>query len=68
MKKAIGVMGSEPLPKPRVTLKVEGKPTQFLVDTGAQHSGLLQTDGPMSKKHHGYHWDQTVFIDYLKIS
>ena len=37
-------------PKPRVTLKVEGKPTQFLVDTGAQHSVLLQTDGPISNK------------------
>ncbi|XP_008565010.1 PREDICTED: LOW QUALITY PROTEIN: uncharacterized protein LOC103585736 [Galeopterus variegatus] len=38
------------LPKPRVTLRVEGKPTQFLVDTGAQHSVLLQTDGPLLNK------------------
>ena len=38
-----------PLPENRVTLRVEGKPTQFLVDTGVQHS-ILQTDGPVSKK------------------
>nr|XP_034367653.1 LOW QUALITY PROTEIN: uncharacterized protein LOC117715101 [Arvicanthis niloticus] len=29
---------------------VQGKPTQFLVDTGAQHSVLLQTMGPLSNK------------------
>lgn len=28
----------DPLPEPRVTLRVERKPTQFLVDTGAQYS------------------------------
>lgn len=27
-----------------------GKPTTFLVDTGAQHSVLTTTDGPMSQK------------------
>lgn len=39
-----------PLPKPRVTLTVEGKPTQFLVDTGAQYSVRLQSYGPISNK------------------
>ena len=29
---------------------MEGKPTQFLVDTGAQHLVLLQVDGSVSKK------------------
>jgi hypothetical protein len=42
--------GSEPIPEPKVPLKVEEKPMQFLVGTRAQHSGLLQTDGPTSKK------------------
>lgn len=45
-----GERGSEPLPEPRVTRKVKGKPNQFLVDTGAQHSVILQTEGPLSKK------------------
>lgn len=40
----------EPLPEPRVTLKVEGKLVEFLVDTGAQHSVLLKTTGPVSQK------------------
>jgi hypothetical protein len=30
--------GSEPLPKLRVILKLEGKPTSFLVNNRAQHS------------------------------
>ncbi|XP_060002284.1 uncharacterized protein LOC132518300 [Lagenorhynchus albirostris] len=38
------------LPEPRVTLKVEGEPVQFLVDTGAQHSVLLHSKGPISAK------------------
>ena len=29
---------------------MEGKPTQLLVDTGAQHLVLLQDDGPVSSK------------------
>ena len=45
-----GRWGLDPLPEPRVTLKVEGKPTYFLVDTGAQHSILLRADGPVSSK------------------
>ena len=39
----------DPLPEPRITLRVEGKPTQSLVDTGTQHLAL-QADGPVSKK------------------
>lgn len=38
--------GSEPLPEPRVTLKVEGKPIDFfLIDTRTQHSILKQPLG-----------------------
>lgn len=63
-----GGRGLESLPKPRVNLKVEGKTTQFLVDTGAQHSVPLQTDGLMSKKHHGCKvpLGPKAFMDYLK--
>ena len=60
-----------PLSEPRVTLRVEGKPTQFLVDTGAQHLVLLQNDGPISKKKilgPRSHWHQNVFMDYPKNS
>ena len=39
-----------PLPEPRVTLKVEGQPVEFLVDTGAQHSVLLQPQGKLANK------------------
>lgn len=39
-----------PLPEPRVTLKVERKPTSFLVDSGAQHSVLLTPKGKVSSK------------------
>ncbi|XP_078303750.1 uncharacterized protein LOC144616462 [Panthera onca] len=45
-----GGRGSDPLPKPRVTLQVEGNPVQFLVDTGAQHSVLIRPHGKISKK------------------
>ncbi|XP_027291258.1 uncharacterized protein LOC113839186 [Cricetulus griseus] len=34
----------------KVTLKVEGNPVEFLVDTGAQHSVLLNTSGPLAYK------------------
>ena len=34
--------GSDPLPEPRVTLTVEGTPTDFLVDTGAEFSVLTE--------------------------
>jgi hypothetical protein len=37
------------LPKPRITLRVERNPTQFLVDR-AQQSVLLQADDPVPKK------------------
>ena len=62
----------DPLPEPRVTLRVERKPIQFLVNTGAQHSVLLQADECVSKKKkilgprsHGH---QNVFMDYLNNS
>ena len=45
-----GSQGSAPLPEPRVTLKVEGQPVKFLVDTGAQHSVLLQPQGKLANK------------------
>ena len=45
-----GSQGSDPLPEPRVTLKVEGEPVQFLVVTGAQHPVLLHSKGPLSTK------------------
>lgn len=43
-----GSQGSDPLPESRVTLRVEGKSLEFLVDTGAQHSVFLKTTGPIS--------------------
>lgn len=39
-----------PPPEPRVTLNVGGQPVTFLVDTGAQHSVLTQTQGPLSTR------------------
>ena len=39
-----------PLSEPRVTLKVEGTPTDFLVNTGAQYSVLLQPQGKLADK------------------
>ena len=36
-----GRRGADPLPEPRVTLKVEGKPIDFMVDTGLENSVLL---------------------------
>ncbi|XP_008582059.1 PREDICTED: uncharacterized protein LOC103599693 [Galeopterus variegatus] len=45
-----GRQGLGPLPEPRVTLEVEGKPIQFVVDTGAENSVLLQAKGPLLKK------------------
>ncbi|CAD7671646.1 unnamed protein product [Nyctereutes procyonoides] len=45
-----GNQGSAPLPQPRVSLKVEGQPVKFLVDTGAQHSVLLQPQGKLANK------------------
>lgn len=59
-----GRTGFRPLlPKPRVTLKVEGKPTSFLVDSGAQHSVLLTPEGKVSSKKY---WVQgaTAIIQY----
>ena len=40
---------SDHLPQPRITVGVKEKPTQFLVDTGAQHS-VFQANGTVSKK------------------
>ena len=39
-----------PLPEPKVSLRVEGQPVEFLVDTGAQHSVLLQPQGKLANK------------------
>lgn len=38
------------LPEPRVTLRVEGKPVDFMVDRRAQNSVLLRADGPITDK------------------
>lgn len=46
----LGYWGSTLHREPRVTLKVEGKPIDFLVDTGAQHSVLKQLLGPLSNQ------------------
>lgn len=43
-------MGFKPPSKPNVTLKVEEKPINFLVDTGAKHSVLAQPHGKLSSK------------------
>lgn len=68
-------LSSEPLPEPRVTLKVEGKPIDFLVDTGAQHSVLLTPSGTLSKKkswvigatgHQQYSWTTNRMVDLGK--
>ena len=45
-----GRQGSVPLPEPKVTLKVEGKPIQFMVDTGAENSMLVILGVPLSKR------------------
>lgn len=42
--------GLDLIPEPRVTLIVEEKTLDFLVDIGAQHSELLKSKGPMSSK------------------
>ena len=39
-----------PLPEPRVTLRVEGTPIDFLVDTGSQYSVLLEPQGKVAGK------------------
>jgi hypothetical protein len=51
-----------PLPKPRVTLKVEGKPTESMVDMGAQHSVLLQDIFDI-----GRYRDEPVCMDYWNL-
>lgn len=40
----------DPLPEPRVTLKVEGTPLDFLIDTGAEYSVLQQPLGKLNSK------------------
>ncbi|CAD7690257.1 unnamed protein product [Nyctereutes procyonoides] len=44
------VSGPGTPPQPRITLKVEGQPVTFLVDTGAQHSVSTEAKGPLSSK------------------
>ena len=59
---------SDHLPQPRITVGVKEKPTQFLVDTGAQHS-VFQANGTVCKKRSPRSpWHQNVFMDYLKNS
>ena len=62
----------EPLPEPRVTLEMEGNPVEFLVDTGAQHSVLLEPAGSISHKklwvigatgHQQYSWTARRTVD-----
>lgn len=43
-------LGLSPHPEPRVILKLEGRPVQFMVDTLTQHSALTETVGPITKK------------------
>ncbi|XP_053446530.1 uncharacterized protein LOC128585432 [Nycticebus coucang] len=68
----LGQRGSEPLPEPRVTLCVEGKPIDFLVDTGAQHSVLTTPVGLVTGKkswvigatgHQQYPWTTHRTVD-----
>ena len=40
----------DPLPEPRVTLTVEGTPTDFLVDTRAEFSVLKEPLGKLRNK------------------
>ena len=59
-----------PLPEPRVTLRVEGTPIDFLVYTGAQYSALLEPQGKLAGK---TSWVQgatgmKLSMDYPKIS
>jgi hypothetical protein len=62
------------LTKPRVILRVEEKPLDFLVDTGAQHSMLLKAKGPLSSKrswvlgirHKKYSWTTWRTVDLGK--
>lgn len=44
------VRARSPPPEPRITLTVGGQPITFLVDTGAQHSVLTKTPGPLSNR------------------
>ena len=50
----------DPLPKSRVTLTVEGTPTDFLIDTGADYSVLKQPLGKLENKQKNPHsnWSQ----------
>lgn len=45
-----GKWGLDPFPKPRVTIKMEGKAIKFLVDTGAHYSVLTEAHGKLSDK------------------
>ncbi|KAK1338204.1 LOW QUALITY PROTEIN: hypothetical protein QTO34_001318 [Cnephaeus nilssonii] len=71
-KKSSNLGNRTPLDKDQVTLKVEGKPVEFLVDTGAQHSVLLEPSGPISHKkswvigatgHQQYSWTTRRTVD-----
>ncbi|KAL0624420.1 Gag-Pol polyprotein [Plecturocebus cupreus] len=53
--------------EPRVTLKIEGKPISFLVDSGAAHSVLTQPLEPLSsRKNHpgGHRKDHDKFMNH----
>lgn len=58
----------DPLPKPRVTLRMEGKLLDFLVDTEAQHSVLLKAEGLLTSKRSwgggGGQVPNNIFMDY----
>ena len=56
-------MRFRPLPEHRVTLRVKEKPTQFLVDTGAQHLVLFQADGSVSTGTKMYSWTTQTTVD-----
>jgi hypothetical protein len=50
MMKTRGGRARPPLPKPRVTLKVEGTPISFLIDTCAEYSVLKTPLGKIKNK------------------
>lgn len=46
----LGEMGFGFLPQPRVTLRVEGRPVDLVMNLGTQNSVLLRADGPRTDK------------------
>lgn len=61
-------MGSVPLPKPRVTLRVKRKPIDFMMDTGTQHCTPATRRGNVYQNSQGTrgHKDKGLFMDYPK--